>query len=122
MGSQVRLKERTEHWLAPILPPTTVLMGWLAISAPIHRNAGHEFGGLPRCPDDPLNKRSREVPWCFPREVGVLMHHRDGAGEPTHTGRQAVFNPPRLGRGEGSASCGRKENEMADGDDGVARS
>ncbi len=76
---QVRLKQPAKS----MLPPVTVLMGGLATSALIHGNAGHEFGGLSRCPDDPLNEMAREVPGCFPGQVRVLMYHCDGADEPT---------------------------------------
>jgi hypothetical protein len=55
-GIQVRLKERPEHWLAPILPPATVLMRALLMEVPTCGNASHEVRCLTRCPDDPLNE------------------------------------------------------------------
>lgn len=86
------------------------------------RNASHELWRIPRCPDDPLNELSRERIGRLPRQVGVLMHHRDGAGEPMYTRSEAVFDPPGVWRGKGRAPCRWQEDEMADGDDSVARS
>jgi hypothetical protein len=95
---------------------------WFVMGPPaLSGSARDELRRLARCPDDPFTELAREIPGCFPGQVRVLMDHGDGAGEPTHAGCQAVFDPPGAWRRESAAPRGWEQDEMADGDDGVAR-